>query len=194
MAARFTCSLNRAGIVSNAKQRGWQGALSALRRNNLVVLETGRIRNPDWAVTDGNSTHFFSQMSRVEKLISIDNDTENYSGFSSSEAYCRQYLSPGQLAKIDFINGDSRVVIPQLPAGTVIDVALLDSANDPDLIYDELLAVLPFLTRRPALVIIDDVNLPGKKGDRAVPYLESLNYEKTLIRATPSDCASFLLA
>lgn len=190
---RLKVWLNRAGWIRNAKQRGWQTALAELKRDQLVVLETGRIRNAQWVLTDGNSTHFFSRMTRVRQLISVDNDSENFSGLSSSEAYCRQYLSARQLAKIKFINGDSRQVLPCLPANTVIDVALLDSANDPALIYDELLAVLPFLTRRPALIIIDDVTAPGKKGDLAVPYLERLNYPKHLVEAAPSDCAYFIL-
>jgi hypothetical protein len=185
--------LNQRGILSNAKQRRWITAIKALDRKELVVLETGRIRNPKWVLTDGNSTYFLTGLSVVKKLISIDNDSENFTGYSGSEAYCRHYLNADQLSKIVFVNGDSRTSIANLPEDTSIDVALLDSANDPDLILDELKAVMPFLSKESSVIIIDDVSNPGKKGNMAIPYLENKGYVKHLISAAPSDCAYFFI-
>ena len=43
----------------------------------------------------------------TKKVLDILNDSENFSGFESSEEYCKKTLSEEQLKKIIFINGHS---------------------------------------------------------------------------------------
>lgn len=186
--------LNRFGFVMNSKQRGWLAAIKIIPRGELVILETGRIRSPKWNLSDGNSTYFLSSLRNVNQIISIDNDSENHSGHSTSEQYCKSYLNLNQLKKIKFLNGDSRIVLKNLPPDTVVDILLLDSANDSELILTELKAGLKHLTRRPALVIIDDVSNGGKKGELAIPYLENLTGGHfKIIDAPPYNCAYIIL-
>lgn len=176
----------------NPKQMGWAKAIKKLKRGNLTILETGRIRNPDWKNSDGNSTYFFSRLDIIDHFISIDNDSENVTGFSTSEEYCKNYLSKIQLNKMQFINGDSKIEIARLSKDkTILDIALLDSANDPDLILEELKAVIPFMNKKGAIIIIDDVRDNGKKGDKAIPYMLHLGYKANYIVAKPNDCVYF---
>ncbi len=178
--------------AENTKQMGWAKVIKKLDRKNLTVLETGRIRNPNWKNSDGNSTYFFSRIDRIDHFISIDNDSENASGFSTSEEYCKKYLNDHQLKKIQFINGDSKAEIARLSKDkTILDIALLDSANDPDLVLEELKAVIPYMNKKGAIIIIDDVRDNGKKGDKAIPYMINLGYKANYIVAKPNDCVYF---
>lgn len=177
-------------IPKNEKQKAWQEAIDSFGKKNLIVLETGRIRNPDWKVSDGDSTNYFTDNELVDKLISIDNDSENFSGYDSSEKYCKASLTPSQLSRIEFINGHSVSCIENLQ--TKLDVVLLDSANDSELIFQEFMSVLPKLNEE-SLIIVDDVSLPGVKGDKIISLLNKLNMEFTLKEASPSDCIYFFL-
>lgn len=181
-------------ILLNPKQKGWLIALKQLnKKENLIILETGRSRNPDWRGSDGNSTYFFSGLKRIIQMYSVDNDSENYSNYSSSEEYCRKYLKAKQLRKITFINGDSAMEIPKLPVETTIDIAFLDSANNPELILKEYIAIAPFLNKNEALVIVDDVSNEGKKGDLLIPYLKKNGYKEHRVNASPNDFSYFLI-
>lgn len=180
-------------LLKNKKQKAWLKALSHIKNNNLIVLETGRIRNPAWKISDGNSTYFLTRLKKIKTLISIDNDTENYSDFKSSQDYCENYLNAKQLNKIQFINGDSVSSIKNLPDNIRLDFVLLDSANNPDLILNELKAVEPLLKKPLSIVIIDDVSLPGKKGTKAIPYLIAKGYKEYKIQAFPCDCSYFII-
>lgn len=180
-------------FLKNKKQQAWLKALSHIKNHNLIALETGRIRNPDWKNSDGNSTYFLTRLRKIRTLISIDNDTENRSGFKSSQNYCENYLNAKQLNKIQFVNGDSVSSIKNLSDNIRLDFVLLDSANDPDLILNELKAVEPFLRKPLSIVVIDDVSLPGKKGDKAIPYLTAKGYKEYKIQAFPCDCSYFII-
>ena len=97
--------------ASNPKQLAWEQAISKYNKKfNLILLETGRSRNPEWKNSDGNSTEFFSDLNSISKIYSIDNDSEHFSNFSSSEDYCRNFLSPEALNKMVFLNGDSETI------------------------------------------------------------------------------------
>jgi len=181
-------------FLKNKKQKAWLQALSHIDNSKIIALETGRIRNPDWRMSDGNSTYFLTRLGKIEKLISIDDDTENHSGFKNSQLYCESYLNTKQLNKIQFVNGDSVASIKKLPANTRLDFVLLDSANDPDLILNELKAVEPLLAKPLSVVVIDDVSPPGRKGDKVIPYLTAKGYKEYRIRAFPSDCSYFILS
>lgn len=185
--------LNQLSFLKNDKQKGWEAVLNLYSGDHLTVLETGRSRNPKWRKSDGNSTYFFSKHKKIKSLISIDNDSENYSNFSGSEDFCRNFLSTKQLKKIKFINGDSRDEIKKLANDTVIDLAFLDSANQGELIFEEYQSVEKYLNTDFAIVLIDDVTPPGKKGDKIIPFLENKGFQKHFISAPPNDCCYFII-
>jgi hypothetical protein len=191
---RVLALLQKYELLRNNKQRAWLKALALLsKKDGIVALETGRIRNPAWRHTDGNSTHFLTQLPGVKKLVSIDNDSENFTGLSGTAEFCRSYLSPEQLAKVELLNGHSVDVLKQLSLAEPLDFVLLDSANDADLIFHELAAVLPLTNPHECILVIDDVHHPGQKGDRAIPWLEQNGHEPHYVRAAPSDCCYFVL-
>jgi hypothetical protein len=175
---------------SNNKQIAWRKAFDLFGKKDMIFLETGRIRNPRWKTSDGDSTNYFTAIPEIAKLYSIDNDSENFSGFSTSEEYCKSTLSVEQLNKIVFINGHSVDIIKEIDEK--FDGVLLDSADDAQLIYDELIAVIPKLKNR-ALVIVDDVTSPAKKGLMVREFLEKHDIEYVLHEAEPCGCLHFIL-
>jgi|688.fasta_scaffold18544_4 hypothetical protein len=176
---------------SNEKQKAWQEGLSFFNKKKLILLETGRIRNPSWKDSDGDSTNYFSRLDNISIIYSIDNDSENFSGFESSEEYCKKTLSQEQLSKIIFVNGHSVEKINELH-DNFFDVVLLDSANDSQLIYEEFVSVISKIKEK-SLIIIDDVTSPGFKGDKVLNFLDSIGIEYTKKIANPADCAYFFL-
>jgi hypothetical protein len=177
--------------ISNEKQKAWSEALINFNRNEIIMVETGRIRNPNWKNSDGDSTNFFSKNVLISKIYSIDNDSENFSGFGTSEDYCKNTLSKEQLDKVIFMNGNSTDLILELPENQ-IDLVFLDSANDSELIYNEFISILSKL-KDSALVIVDDVTLPGVKGDKILNLLDVLNVQYFKKIANPADCAYFFI-
>ena len=175
---------------SNPKQAAWEEALTIFGKSDINMLETGRIRNPNWKLTDGDSSNYLTQRSIIKRLYSIDNDSENFSGYSTSELYCRNTMNGLQLEKIEFINGHSVDCIRNL--NVKIDVALLDSANDSNLIYDEFIQVLDKVSDT-SLIIIDDTTHPGVKGDRVIDMLDEIGIDYVKKDANPSDCIYFFL-
>lgn len=176
---------------SNEKQKAWQEGLNFLKKEKLNLLETGRIRNPNWKDSDGDSTNYFSKLDNISVIYSIDDDSENFSGHHSSEEYCRKTLSKEQLEKIIFINGHSVESISKLE-DNFFDVVLLDSANDSELIFQEFISVIPKLKKN-SLVIIDDVTVPGIKGDKVLGFLDLIGINYIKKSANPADCAYFIL-
>ena len=176
---------------SNEKQKAWKECLSLFNKENIILLETGRIRNPSWRDSDGDSTNYFSKLDYITTIYSIDNDSENFSGFESSEEYCKKTLSEEQLKKIIFLNGHSVETINKLE-NNFFDVVLLDSANDSQLIFEEFISVLPKI-KNDSLIIIDDVTIPGVKGDKVLHFLDSVGINYTKKPANPADCAYFFL-
>jgi hypothetical protein len=177
--------------VFNEKQIAWQEALNNFsKKENLIFLETGRIRNPDWKNSDGNSTDFFSNQLCIKKCYSIDNDSENFSGFSTTEEYCKHILTKQQLSKIIFLNGDSVDIIKKL--NEKIDVVLLDSLNDSDLIFNEFINIMEKMSSE-SLIIVDDINDKGVKGKKIIKLLEKNNIPFFVKKANPNDCMFFYL-
>jgi len=176
---------------TNEKQKAWQECLSQFDKKDLTILETGRIRNPNWKNSDGDSTNYLSQLDNVSIIYSVDNDSENFTGFNSSEEYCKKTLSEKQLEKIVFMNGHSVELISTL-VDDLIDVVLLDSANKSELIFQEFLAILPKM-KTESLVIIDDITPPGVKGDKVLDFLDSIGISYTKKQANPADCVYFFL-
>jgi hypothetical protein len=176
---------------TNEKQKAWKECIDILNKKDLIVLETGRIRNPNWKNSDGNSTDYLTSIDCVSKLYSIDNDSENFSGFKSSEEYCKKTLSNSQIEKIIFINGYSVDSIKNLE-DNFFDVVLLDSVNDSEIIFQEFINVIPKLKLN-SLVIIDDVTNPGIKGDKVISFLNTNNIPFTKKTANPADCIYFFV-
>jgi hypothetical protein len=194
VSAKILAFLQNRELLRNNKQKAWLEALALLgKKDGIVALETGRIRNPAWRYSDGNSTYFLTRLPGVKKLISIDNDTENFTGLSGTAEFCRKYLSPAQLAKVELRDGNSVDVLKELKLTEPLDFVLLDSANDPELIFDELAAVLPLVNPHECVLVIDDVRHPGHKGDRAIPWLVQNGCEPRYMTAAPGDCCYFLL-
>jgi len=81
-------------------------------------------------------------------------------------------------------------IIKDIPESRKFDVVLLDSANDPDLIFNEYLQIRKNLQEE-SIVIVDDVTSPGKKGDILVPYLKGQGISFEFHKVYPSNCIIF---
>lgn len=177
-------------ISRNAKQSAIKKTILKIAKQKkfIICVETGRLRNPDWKNSDGDSTNFITKFRVVKKLYSIDNDSENYTGEISSETYCRKYLNKKQLTKIIFLNGDSRKVLKDIPANEKVDLLYLDSANDPLLINDEYELAKIYLNET-SIIMVDDIAPPGRKGDYLLPKLVDEGFEIEIIQAPPGNSA-----
>ena len=136
--------------------------------NSVDVIETGTIRgNGDHDfVGDGWSTLYFAK--RGWNVTSIDLDV------SSAEAVLK---AENLVDDVQLIRGHSLAILDQLCAiGSRFDVALLDSDNDGELIFDEFRLAREMM-KPGGIILIDDVEPPGltfgaKKGSLVVPYLK----------------------
>ncbi|MFB7858889.1 class I SAM-dependent methyltransferase [Rhodococcus qingshengii] len=145
----------------------------------LVMLETGTIRSTEarYEAGDGWSTLAFARHVQASggRFTSIDLEVA-----ASDEVLRREGLRDA----VDLRQGDSRRVLPGvLDEVRAVDVALLDSDNDADLIMEEFLLVRPFMGPG-SVLLVDDV-VPGSrtvvKGHRLLPYLESHGYTTEVI-------------
>jgi methyltransferase family protein len=150
-------------------------------REKLTILETGSIRGTEeqYHQNDGWSTLTFAEYVRDHggSLTSIDLDT----------AAANEVLSRHEVRHlVDLIEGDSVETINALPRDTALDVVLLDSDNDADLIMREFIAVRE-LVISPALFLVDDVE-PGStgvvKGHTILPWLSNNGVPYRLERRT----------
>lgn len=134
---------------------------------NPVVLETGCTRHTvlSKALPDGASTYY------IAKWIK-ENGGEFYSIDKQNTYKAKQLLDKNGL-ECNFIAGDSLEEIKKLK-GKRFDLVLLDSANDPELILKEFIAISQRM-KNDFTVIVDDVNVKSsikKKGDKLIPFLE----------------------
>ncbi|UQA93699.1 class I SAM-dependent methyltransferase [Streptomyces halobius] len=145
---------------------------SVCQRNGLDLLETGCIRNtaPGHRLADGWSTLTFAQHVRDYggSVASVDLNT------SQAKLVLN---SAGLIDKVELINDDSVKTLQGLRGeGRAFDFVLLDSGNDPALIFREY-QVATEMVRRPSLIAIDDVkyypDAHGTKGELVVPHLEA---------------------
>lgn len=150
------------------------GTLGGLQ---LHIVETGSIRSTDVALRDddGWSTLWFAKCPHIETFYSIDLDCRAANKILEAQ---------GLLHRVTFLEGHSVKMLEHLLGlGTKFDIAFLDSASDPVLIYDEFM-VARTLVKPGGLILIDDVKIPGRfhtggiKGDLVVPALDEnkLNY------------------
>lgn len=137
----------------------------------LSILETGTIRGDgeEYQSNDGWSTVTFAQHVRDHggSLVSIDLDT-------TTAATVLQ--SAGLLEHVTLIQGHSiDVLAGMLDAGTPqLDLALLDSDNDRQLILHEYMLARR-LVRPGGLILVDDVDPESVhvvKGHRLLPWLD----------------------
>lgn len=150
-------------------------------RAELSILETGSIRNTgeEYHQNDGWSTLTFAEYVRDNggSLISIDLDT----------AAADEVLTRHDVRRfVMLVEGDSVETIGRLKPSTALDVVLLDSENDAELIMREFIAVKE-RTVRPALFLVDDVE-PGStsvvKGHQILPWLTEAGVPYRLERRT----------
>lgn len=155
----------------------------------LVMLETGSIRSTEarYEAGDGWSTLAFARYAAVSgsRFVSIDLDVS-----AADEVLRREGLREA----VDLRQGDSRSVLPQVLAELgPLDVVLLDSDNDADLIMDEFLLVKPYMGVG-SILLVDDV-VPGSdsvvKGHQLLPYLQlhGRDYQMEII---PRDGGGFM--
>jgi hypothetical protein len=144
----------------------------ACRRDELDLLETGCIRNsaPGHRLADGWSTLTFAEHVRDYggSATSLDLDTSEAKSVLDAE---------GLAEEVELIDGDSVETLQRLrEKGRAFDFALLDSGNDPDLIFNEYQIAIEMM-RRPGLIGVDDVKYyadsHGTKGEAVVPYLQA---------------------
>lgn len=140
-------------------------------RSDLSILETGSIRGEteNYHADDGWSTLTFAQHVREHGgyLHSVDLDIRAASVVLEKHEL-RRHATLIEGHSIDVLAG-------MLVAGEpMLDVALLDSDNDSDLILHEYLLVRRLL-RRPGLLLVDDVDLDSTgvvKGHKIVPWFD----------------------
>lgn len=150
-------------------------------RDALDILETGSIRGTEeqYHQNDGWSTLTFAQYVQANggSLTSLDLDTA-----AANEVLTRHEVRH----LVHLIEGDSVDTITALPATTLLDVVLLDSDNDADLIMREFVAVRAY-TNLPALFLVDDVEPDSTgvvKGHQIQPWLDENQVPYRLERRT----------
>lgn len=147
------------------------------------TLETGSIRGdePRYEKGDGWSTVAFARHAAEHggSFTSVDIDTSTAHKVLERE---------GLREAVDLREGDSRTVLPQVAeeygqAKRTLDVVLLDSDNDPELIMGEFLDLRPLL-RKGTVILVDDVEPESTgvvKGHLILPYLRAAKYEPEII-------------
>lgn len=140
-------------------------------RVSLDILETGSIRNATepHRVGDGWSTLTLATYRATYggRFVSVDLDTSQ----------AKKVLAREQIAGVELVQAESVATLKEcLAAGMSFDFILLDSGDDPELIYAEY-EVARQLVRVPGLIAVDDVAYHpgsyGSKGERVVPHLEA---------------------
>jgi hypothetical protein len=158
----------RAELAAHAE---WVG------REALDIVETGTIRGADeqqYRTGDGWSTIAFAEHVRDHggTFTSIDLDVST----------AREVLAAAHLDQhVRLIEDHSIRALARLAAlSRRVDVALLDSDNDAQLILHEYLVVSSMMHRpansQPALLLVDDVDLDSAlvvKGHQLVPWLNA---------------------
>lgn len=145
----------------------------------LRIVETGTIRgtHEPSRIGDGWSTQFFARRvlaSRGYEVVTIDLNTKTVPMVLSKEemsvARCLEGNSIGWLS----------FLAKRVDRDGYFDVVLLDSDNDPQLIYHEFL-IAEHLVEPHGLIIIDDVAMEGhtfgaRKGEIVWPEIKAQGY------------------
>ena len=156
----------------------------------LRIVETGTIRGDEerYAQDDGWSTvhmaqwaeeHFERDDSRRPLIISIDLEID-----TAQRVLERHDLLP----YVDLVQGHSVDILGSMIAdglgGHDVDLAYLDSDNDPTLILCEFLLVSR-LVRPGGIILIDDVDPSSKSGARkghaVMPWLDARQQEYSIV-------------
>lgn len=135
-------------------------------QRDLVIVETGTIRNTDeiYKEGDGWSTYYICRYLKESnynhKFYSIDLDV----------SISRKFLTEQGL--VEYVNLLAEHSVTALSSFRHIDLAYLDSANNAELILMEFKRVENSLSKS-GVVIVDDVIMDSElivKGHKVVPY------------------------
>lgn len=163
-----------------------------LGRDSLRILETGMIRGTtdNYRTGDGWSTLTFAEHVKEfgGSLTSVDIEPE-------AAVAARTVLQEHGLDSdsVELLTGHSVDVIAGVAYRSkqpVFDMVLLDSANDPDLILHEYLAVYR-LIESCGTVLVDDVDMTSTgivKGHAIAPWFEATGVEYVI---TPRDADGY---
>jgi predicted O-methyltransferase YrrM len=146
--------------------------LACFGPHSLHILETGTLRsdNEPGRIGDGWSTIWFAERARDRGGVfrSVDLDVK-----AARAALSRRALQD----YVQLMEGHSIECLGRLlKESTYLDVILLDSENDGQLIFHEFLLARQLL-REGGLLLIDDVQIPGTpltgalKGSVVLPFL-----------------------
>jgi hypothetical protein len=133
-----------------------------LDKQELILLETGCIRNVDWKYSDGHSTLLFGWYCQKYNgtLYTLEINRE-------ALELCKK-LTKEYKDSIRYILGDSSDTILKLGLER-IDLLYLDSANDASIALNEYNAAKHFLHSE-SIIIVDDV-VSGNKGMLVGPQM-----------------------
>jgi predicted O-methyltransferase YrrM len=147
----------------------------------LRTVETGSIRSADprYEAGDGWSTLTFARYAQEHggPFVSVDLNTS-----AASQVLERE----GLRGSVDLREGNSLAVLPEVVEEyrTGLDVVLLDSENDADLIMEEF-SIVRHAMFPGSVLLVDDV-VPGSrtvvKGRKLLPFLESSGYTTEIIK------------
>lgn len=161
------------------------GTRKRLKRDALRILETGMIRGTtdNYRTGDGWSTLTFAEHVKEHggSLVSVDIEPEAASA-------ARTVLDSHELDSdsVELLTGHSVDVLAGIAfrsKAPVFDVVLLDSANDPDLILHEYLAVYRLITSG-GTVLVDDVDMESTgivKGHAIAPWFDAAGIEYRIV-------------
>ena len=126
----------------------------ALLEDDLVIVETGTIRQADWAASDGHSTVKFVEV--VEKRPNTEFytiDTDPLAIQTSKDVITKKFK--GIPDGVTFIESPANEFLATF--NKEIDILYLDSANDADITLNEYLSAKNLL-KPTSIVMVDDAD------------------------------------
>lgn len=138
----------------------------------IIIVETGCIRNANWKISDGHSTLFFGWYCQKYDghLYTLEID-------ENALSLCKKITS-NYKKSITYVLGDSATNLINLNLQK-IDLLYLDSANNAQVALDEYNAARHFLHEN-SIIVVDDV-VTGNKGKLIGPKLKSDGWDIELI-------------
>jgi hypothetical protein len=136
---------------------------------DLNIVETGSIRNDSERnhLGDGWSTYY------IAKFISESKFHHNFTSIDLKTAVANKFLKDKGLDRhVHLIKGNSLDVLRDIEGQ--LDLVYLDSANNADQIFNELMLVKDKLSKN-NIVIIDDIKTDKPK--KVLPYLKANDLE-----------------
>lgn len=145
------------------------------KNQNLVILETGTIRNtePQYVTGDGHSTHIICNW--------VKKNGGNFRSADLDISVAKTYLTKlGLIEYVTLVQSDSVKFLKDFSGKA--DLVYLDTANDASLILREFQAIEGKM--QPWGVVIIDDCVPGStelmKGNKVIPYAKKKGYRVEL--------------